>query len=111
MRRTRSRTLSRNRARTRTSVLHFSCTVQARGWSAAVAGGAELARRIDAEHLDLAAEEPELLEREAHRALVGMAVGVGVELGGREMAADHVALELGQIDAVGREAAERLVER
>ena len=40
-----------------------------------------------------------------------MAIDVGVELGREEIAVDHVAFELGHVDAVGGEAAERLVER
>src|SRR4029077_14771528 len=40
-----------------------------------------------------------------------MAFDVGIELRGEEIALDHVALELGHVDAVGGEAAERLVER
>ena len=41
----------------------------------------------------------------------GMALDIGVELGRGERAADHVAFELGHVDAVGGEAAQRLVER
>ena len=40
-----------------------------------------------------------------------MAVDIGVELRGGEIAVDHVAFQLGHVDAVGGEAAERLVER
>ena len=39
-----------------------------------------------------------------------MAVHLGQELGRGELPADHVGLQLGHVDAVGREAAERLVE-
>ncbi len=53
----------------------------------------------------------ELVERAPHRRLVGVALDVGVELRRGEGAAEHVALELGHVDAVGREAAHRLVER
>src|SRR5712692_3160040 len=71
--------------------------------------GAERMRRIDPEDLQLLGEERQLLERE--RAVVRMAFDVGIELRREEIALDHVALELGHVDAVGGEAAERLVER
>src|SRR6266850_6460072 len=67
--------------------------------------------RIDAEDLDLAREEAELLEGEPHHARIRVAVDVGVELSDGEMAVDHIAFELGDVDAVGGEATERLVER
>ena len=47
----------------------------------------------------------------SQRRVLGMAVDVGEELRRGELALDHVALQLGHVDAVGREAAERLVER
>ena len=68
-------------------------------------------RRVDAEDVELLGEEGELLQREHQRAVVRVALDVGVELRGEEVAADHVALELGHVDAVGGEAAHRLVER
>src|SRR6266545_3862535 len=74
-------------------------------------GGAERMRRIDAEDLQLLGEEGELLERQRERALVGVAFDVRIELRREEIAFDHVALELGHVDAVRREAAESLVER
>src|ERR1700719_356057 len=40
-----------------------------------------------------------------------MALDVGIELGRRERPLQHVAFELGHVDAVGGEAAKRLVER
>ena len=40
-----------------------------------------------------------------------MALDIGIELGRGERALEHVALELGHVDAVGGEAAQRLVER
>ena len=40
-----------------------------------------------------------------------MAVDVGEEARRGEFAVDHVAFELGHVDAIGGEAAERLVER
>src|SRR5215831_10604345 len=68
-------------------------------------------RGVDAEDLHLAGEEAELVERELYRPVLRMALDVGVELCRRETAAQHVALELGHVDAVGGEAAERLVKR
>jgi peptidoglycan hydrolase-like protein with peptidoglycan-binding domain len=65
----------------------------------------------DAEDADLAGEEVELLQRQADVAVVGVALDLGVELGGVEAAADQVALQLGHVDAVGGEAAHRLVQR
>src|ERR1700687_496836 len=56
-------------------------------------------------------DEFQLFEREFERAILRVALDVGVELRGGEAAADHVAFELGHIDAVGGKAAERLVER
>ena len=49
--------------------------------------------------------------RACRRPVVGMAVDIGQELRRGELAVDHVALELGHVDAVGGEAAQRLVER
>src|SRR5258708_39855750 len=72
---------------------------------------AERMRRIDAEDGQFLGEEGEFLKREHQRAVVGMALDVGIELRGEEIATDHVALELGHVDAVGGEAAQRLVER
>ena len=68
-------------------------------------------RGIDAEDLQLVGKEREFLEREHQAAVVGVALDVGVELRGEEIAFDHVAFELGHVDAVGGEPAERLVER
>src|ERR1700674_5982725 len=61
--------------------------------------GAKRMRRIDPEDLELLGEERQLLERERKRAVVGMALDVGIELRGEEIALDHVALELGHVDA------------
>src|SRR6185437_4306714 len=66
---------------------------------------------VDAEDARFAGEELELLERAGERRVVRVSVHVGEELGGGELAALHVALELGHVDAVGGEAAKRLVER
>src|SRR5580704_12359244 len=68
-------------------------------------------RRVDAEDAQFLGEEVQLLEREGKPAVVGMPIDIGIELGGEETALDHVALELGHVDAVGGEPAERLVER
>src|SRR5262245_65587543 len=66
---------------------------------------------IDAENLHLAGEEAQLLQRQAHGALVGMAFDVGVELGDGEALVQDVALKLHDVEAVGGEAAVRLIER
>ena len=67
--------------------------------------------RVRAQDPDLVGEELQLLEGERQPAVGGVAVDVGVELRGREVPVEHVALELGHVDAVRREAAEGLVER
>src|ERR1700751_2801817 len=72
---------------------------------------AERMAGIDAEDAHLAREEAQLLKGKAQRPVLGMALDIGVELRRGEVPADHVALELGHVDAVGGEAAERLVER
>src|SRR6516225_1138456 len=72
---------------------------------------AERMARIDADDAEFAREEFQLLQREGEPLVVGMAVDIGVKLRGEEIAVDHVALELGHVDAVGGKAAERLVER
>src|SRR6185369_11245261 len=74
-------------------------------------GLAERMRRIDAEDRQFLGEERQLLQREHQPAVVGMTLDVGIELGGEEIALDHVAFELGHVDAVGGEAAHRLVKR
>ena len=68
---------------------------------------------IDAEDLQRIRlrEECQLFERELEAGVVGMALDIGIELGGRERAFQHVAFELGHVHAVGGEAAQRLVER
>src|SRR6202034_2679187 len=65
---------------------------------------------IDAENAHLAGEELQFLRCALERRIVGMAVDVRQKLRRREFALDHVAFELRHVDAVGREAAERLVE-
>src|ERR1700687_4357158 len=72
---------------------------------------AEGMRWVDAKDGQLLGKKGELLEREHQRAVVRVALDVGIELRGEEIAANHVALELGHVDAVGGEAAHRLVER
>src|SRR5690625_968928 len=67
--------------------------------------------RVHAEDRDVGGEERELLERERERSVVGMRFDVGEELRREEQPADHVALQLGHVDTVGGESAERLVQR
>src|SRR3546814_2833030 len=55
--------------------------------------------------------ESQLVERIVDRWIARLADDIGVEFGRREAAAALIAFELGHVDAVGREAAERLVER
>src|SRR5436190_10764543 len=74
-------------------------------------GLAERMRRIDAEDRQLLGEERQLLQREHEAAVVGMAFDVGIELRGEEIALDHIAFELGHVDAVGGESAHGLVKR
>ena len=56
-------------------------------------------------------EEGEFLQRQRQVAVGRVALDIGIELGGEELAVELVGLELGHIDAVGGEAAHRLVER
>src|SRR5262249_9787519 len=72
---------------------------------------AERVRRINPEDLHLLRVEGELLEGEYEVAVLGVAFDIGVELGREEIALNHVAFELGHVDAVGGKSAERLVER
>src|ERR1019366_8716138 len=71
----------------------------------------ERMRRIDAEDLQFLAEECEFLQGAGERRLVGVRLDIGQELGRGEFSFDHIAFELGHIDAVGGETAERLVKR
>src|ERR1700732_2319012 len=66
---------------------------------------------IDTDDAEFAREELQLFQRESEVLVVGMAVDIGVELRGEEVAVDHVAFELGHVDAVGGEAPQRLVKR
>src|SRR5215472_261414 len=86
------------------AVVLSSISVAGRG------GNAQRVGRVDAEDLDLAREERELLERQGQGAVFGVCLDIGVELGCRERAADHVAFELGHVDAIGGEPAQGLVE-
>src|SRR6185437_17182311 len=72
---------------------------------------AEGLRGINANDAEFTREEFQFLQRKGEAAIVGMAVDVGVKLRREEFAVDHVAFQLGHVDAVGGEAAERLVER
>src|SRR5262249_31216135 len=72
-------------------------------------GVAERVRGIDAEHLQLLGKERQLFEGERESAVVGVAFDVDVELRGEEIALDHVAFQLGHVDAVGGKAAQCLV--
>src|SRR6202790_989871 len=74
-------------------------------------GRAERMPRIDPDNAKLAREEFQFLQRKGKIAVLGMALDVGVKLRGEEIAVDHVAFELGHVDAVGGKAAHRLVER
>src|SRR5437868_5868343 len=69
--------------------------------------------RIDPEdlHRTRLRYELEFLERELEGAVPRMRLNIGIELGRRESPAQHITLELGHVDAVSGEAAERLVER
>ena len=62
---------------------------------------------IDAHDVHLAGKKGQFLKRQLQAALAWMGFDFGKELGGGEFAADHVAFELGHVDAIGREAAER----
>ena len=67
--------------------------------------------RVDAKQRHVGREIGQLLHREAHVFVVGVALDVGVELGRGKAAVHHVAFELGHVDAVGGETAHRLVKR
>src|SRR5690554_6500851 len=63
------------------------------GWTV-LAGLFTAGRGIDAKQLETAGEEIEFLESEPHTDIGRVALDIGVELGGGEIAADHVAFEL-----------------
>src|SRR3546814_9548198 len=71
---------------------------------------AERVCRKDAENADVLREVVELLERPGDVLLGRVALDLGIEARHREAVAGDVALELGDVHPVGREAAERLVE-
>ena len=73
--------------------------------------GAERARPVGAEHPHLAREESSSSMASLTSRSSGMALDIGIEHGGVERAFELIGLELGHVDAVGGEAAERLVER
>src|SRR3981189_80049 len=66
---------------------------------------------IDPDDPEFAREELQLLQRKRQIPVLGMAIDVGIELRGEEIAVDHVAFKLGHVDAVGGKAAHRLLER
>src|SRR2546421_10869223 len=70
---------------------------------AGLVAGAKGMRRIDAENLEVIGEEFELLERQLQVSVFRVTLDIGIELGGEEIALDHVALELGHVHAVGGE--------
>src|SRR5579859_6210473 len=76
---------------------------RAEGLNLAAAGAA-----VGAEEAHPARIEGQLLQRAGDAGLVGMAFDVGVEFGRLEGAAALVAFQLGHVDAVGGEAAQRL---
>src|SRR6516164_11189233 len=74
---------------------------------------AEPVPRIDAKYLQRfrLRHEFELFQRQFERALFRMALDIDVKLRRREAAIDHIAFQLGHIDAVGGEPAKGLVQR
>src|SRR5471032_2846080 len=72
---------------------------------------AERMERERAQRLELLRAEMQLLERQLHVALLDVAFDLGIELRLLEMRAGAIALELHDVDAVGRDTAQRLVER
>src|SRR3979409_658547 len=59
----------------------------------------------------LAREEFQFLQRKGEIFVFGRAIEICIKLRGEEIAVDHVAFELGHVDAVGGKTAHRLVER
>ena len=72
---------------------------------------AEWMRGIDADDAQFLREEFQFFQREGKIPVVRVAIDVGVELRRKEISLDHVAFQLGHVDAVGRKPAHRLVER
>src|SRR5262245_53103293 len=60
---------------------------------------AEGVGRVDAEHAEVAGEELQLLQRELQALILRMSFDIGVELRLAEPPAEHVALELDDVDA------------
>src|SRR4029077_4686723 len=56
-------------------------------------------------------DEFKLLQRQFEAALLWMTLDISIKLRGGKAAVDHIAFQLGHIDAVGGETAERLVQR
>src|SRR4029077_1544174 len=67
-------------------------------------------RRVDAEDFDLGRKEGELLEGQFEGAILGVSLDISIKLGRREPPADHVAFELGHVDAISRKPAHGLIE-
>ena len=65
---------------------------------------------IGAEDFHLAGIVVEVLEGQLHMGLIGVPLDIGVELGLGELAVDHEAFQPRHVDAVGGEAAQRLVD-
>src|SRR6516164_8668890 len=74
---------------------------------------AEPVSRIDAKYLQRfrLRHEFQLFQRQFERALFRMALDIDVKLRRREAAIDHIAFQLGHVNAVGGEPAEGLVQR
>src|SRR5262245_59398170 len=68
-------------------------------------------RGIDPEYRQFLGKKGELFQRENECPVVRVALDVRIKLRRKEIAANHVALELGHIHAVGGESAECLVKR
>src|SRR6202041_2308199 len=66
---------------------------------------------IDPDNPEFAREELQFLQRESEILVVGMTIDIGIEFRGEKIAVDHVAFQLGHVDAVGGKTAHRLVER
>src|SRR4029077_9363189 len=56
-------------------------------------------------------DEFTLLQRQFERALLRVTLDISIKLRGGKAAIDHLAFQLGHVDAVGGEAAERLIQR
>src|SRR2546430_17629233 len=67
-------------------------------------------RRIDAQDFHLLRIKGELFKGKNQPAVLWMAFDVGIKLSGEKIPFDHVAFKLRHIDAIGRKAAERLVQ-